>query len=306
MMKYALNRLLLLIPTLLGVLLLTFVIIQFTPGDPVLRMLGNSASPERVAQVREQLGLDDPLLEQYLRYIIRAVSGDLGVSIRGSVPVARSIMERFPSTLALALAAVLIGATVGVSMGLLAATTKSGWLKNGILFLSITAISIPNFWVGILLIIVFGVQLGWISVTGADGFLNLLFPAFTLALPLIGTLTRVTQSAVMDELGKDYIRTAYSKGLSRLIVYRRHLVRNALIPVITIIGLEFGGLLGGAVIIEAVFARPGLGLFAISAVNGRDYPQLQGMVLFLGTVYVLVNLIVDLSYGLLDPRVRYS
>lgn len=305
MMRYFLRRLFLMIPTLLGVLLLTFIIIQFTPGDPVLQMLGTSATPERVEEVRELMGLNDPMPIQYMRYVLDAVRGDLGESIRGGTPVTQSILDRLPPTLELALMSVLFSSVIGISLGVFSALTRYRWLDRLTLVLSIVGISVPNFWIGIILIIVFGVQLGWISVVGSRGLGNLILPAFTLALPQIAILIRLTRATILDESQQDYVRTARAKGLSTRTVNRRHLLRNALIPVITVLGLDFGAMLGGAVIIESVFARPGLGTFAISAVNARDYPQIQGTVVFLATVYVLVNVLVDLLYGLLDPRIRY-
>ncbi|MBE2270804.1 MAG: ABC transporter permease [Anaerolinea sp.] len=302
---YILRRVLMLIPILLGVTFLTFAVIQITPGDPAALMLGQYATPEDVANLRRQMGLDDPVIVQYLRYVTNVVRGDLGVSFRGQTPVLTEILDRFPKTLELTVTATLMSATLGISLGTIAATSKHKFWDRLTMIVAMIGLSIPNFFLGIILIIVLGVQLQWISVTGGDGLLDLLVPALVLALNPAATLARLTRSSILEVKGMDYVRTARAKGLSPRAVTARHVLRNALIPVVTAIGLSFGALLGGAVFIEAVFARPGLGRFAINAIMNRDYPQVQGMVLFLATVYVLVNLSVDLVYGLLDPQIRY-
>jgi len=302
---YILRRVLMLIPILLGVTFLTFAVIQITPGDPAALMLGQYATPEDVANLRRQMGLDDPVIVQYLRYVTNVARGDLGVSFRGQTPVLTEILDRFPKTLELTVTATLMSATLGISLGTIAATSKHKFWDRLTMIVAMIGLSIPNFFLGIILIIVLGVQLQWISVTGGDGLLDLLVPALVLALNPAATLARLTRSSILEVKGMDYVRTARAKGLSPRAVTARHVLRNALIPVVTAIGLSFGALLGGAVFIEAVFARPGLGRFAINAIMNRDYPQVQGMVLFLATVYVLVNLSVDLVYGLLDPQIRY-
>lgn len=306
MLTYTLRRLLMLIPILLGVTLLTFAIIQFTPGDPVVLMLGNYATPARVAEMREQLGLNDPMLVQYARYVWNAAHGDLGNSFRGQTAVLDEILLRFPSTLELTLAAVALSIALGVPTGILAATTRQKWLERLVMATSIVGISIPNFWLAVLLIIVFGVNLKWVPVTGGQGVRALILPTIALAVYPSAVLARLTRSSILEVIREDYVRTARAKGIAERAVTWVHIMRNALIPVVTVIGLQFAGLLGGAVFIESVFARSGLGRFAVNAISARDYPQIQGMVLFAATVYVALNLAVDLLYAYLDPRIRYE
>lgn len=303
---YLIRRLLMLIPVLLGVTFLTFAIIQLTPGDPVALMLGNYATPENIVELRAQLGLDDPLPVQYARYVWNVARGDLGKSIRGQTPVLDEILVRFPSTLQLTLVALFLAIMGGVSAGIVSATAKRKFLDGATMAIALVGISIPSFWLAIILIIIFGIQLGWISVTGGEGIKDLVLPSFCLALAPAAVLARLTRSSILEVVREDYVRTARAKGLREIVVTARHLLRNALIPVVTVMGLQFGGMLGGTVFIESVFARPGLGRFAVNAIAARDYPQIQGMVLFTATVYVLLNLGVDLLYGWLDPRIRYD
>jgi peptide/nickel transport system permease protein len=306
MLMYIVRRLIMLVPVLLGVTFLTFAIVQVTPGDPVVLMLGNYATAERVAEIREQLGLDDPLLVQYLRYVWDAAHGDLGLSIRGRTPVMDEILDRFPSTLQLTVAAMLLAVVGGVTAGIVAATAKRRLWDGLTMVTALMGLSIPSFWLAIILIIIFGINLRWVSVTGGSGLKDLILPSFCLALGPGAVLARLTRSSILEVVREDYVRTAYSKGLHDRAVVWRHVLRNALIPVVTVIGLQFASLLGGTVFIESVFARPGLGRFAINAIANRDYPQVQGMVLFIATVYVLFNLAVDVLYGFLDPRIRYD
>lgn len=303
---YLIRRLLMLIPVLLGVTFLTFAIIQLTPGDPVALMLGNYATPENIVELRAQLGLDDPLAVQYARYVWNVAHGDLGKSIRGQTPVMDEILARFPSTLQLTLVGMFLAIVGGVSAGIVSATAKNKYLDGATMAVALIGISIPSFWLAIILIIIFGIQLGWVSVTGGEGIKDLILPSFCLALAPAAVLARLTRSSILEVVREDYVRTARAKGLREMVVTARHLLRNALIPVVTVMGLQFGGMLGGTVFIESVFARPGLGRFAVNAIAARDFPQIQGMVLFTATVYVLLNLGVDLLYGWLDPRIRYD
>lgn len=306
MLMYTLRRLLMLVPVLFGVTLLTFAIVQVTPGDPVVMMLGPHATPERIAEFREHFGLDDPILVQYGRYVWNAIHGDLGKSFRGQTPVMQEILDRLPSTIRLTFAAMLLAIPGGVIFGIVAATTRRKWVDNATMLAALVGLSIPNFYLAIILILVFGVILGWVSTTGGEGMKDLIMPAFTLALAPAAVLARLTRSSVLEIIREDYVRTARSKGLNWRAVTRVHILRNALIPVVTVIGLEFATMLGGTVFIENVFARPGLGRFAVNAIVARDYPQIQGIVLFAATIYVLLNLAVDLVYGFLDPRIRYE
>ncbi len=306
MLIYTLRRLMMLIPVLLGVTLLTFAIIQVTPGDPVKMMLGVHATPERIAEFREELGLNDPLFVQYSRYVWNAIHGDLGRSIRGQTSVMDEILSRFPNTLELTITSLLISIPGGITLGTIAAVTKRKWVDNTSMTAALIGLSIPSFWLGIILIIVFGVKLGWVSAIGGVGFKDLILPAFTLALEPAAVLARLTRTSIQEVIREDYVRTARAKGLSWREVTKVHILRNALIPVVTVIGLQFASLLGGTVFIENVFSRPGVGRFAVNAISARDYPQIQGVVLFIAMVYVMVNLAIDLIYGILDPRIRYD
>ena len=306
MIMYTIRRLLMLVPILLGVTFLTFAIAQVTPGDPVVLMLGQYATPERVEELREQLGYNDPLLVQYARYVWNALHGDLGKSIRGQTDVLDEILARFPSTLQLTVAAMLFAIVVGVGAGVIAATSRRRGVDSATMVTALMGLSIPNFWLAIILIIIFGVNLQWVSVTGGEGWKDLILPAFCLGLASAAILARLTRSSILEVIREDYVRTARAKGLGQRAVVVIHVMRNALIPVVTVIGLQFAGMLGGAVFIENVFARPGIGRFAVNAIAARDYPQVQGVVLFTASIYVLLNLLVDLTYGWLDPRIRYD
>jgi peptide/nickel transport system permease protein/oligopeptide transport system permease protein len=305
MQAYLARRLLLLVPTLFGVTLVTFLMLRLAPGDPVAIMLGEFASGERVAQLTEQLGLDRPLVVQYVRFAERAIRGDLGVSIRSRRAVADEIADRFPATLKLTLAATAMAIVVGVPIGIVAATTKRATVDSAAMVFALFGLSMPTFWSGLLLILLFSLRLGWLPISEGSGIRVVILPAVTLASHAAAVLARITRSSMLEVLRHEYIRTARSKGLAdRLVVYR-HALRNALIPVLTIIGLQFGGLLAGTVIVESVFARPGLGRLAVSAILARDFPVVQGIVLVVATMYVFVNLTVDALYATLDPRIRY-
>jgi peptide/nickel transport system permease protein len=306
MTMYIVRRLLMLIPVLLGVTFLTFAIAQVTPGDPVVLMLGTYATPERVAELREQLGFNDPLWVQYGRYVWDLLHGDLGKSVRGQTPVLDEILARFPSTLELTLAAMLLSVVGGVSAGVIAGTAKRKLVDGATMVTALVGLSVPSFWLAIILIIVFGIQLKWVSVTGGEGLKDLILPAVCLALGPTAVLARLTRSSILEVAREDYVQTARAKGLRENAVTLRHILRNALIPVVTVMGLQFASLLGGTVFIESVFARPGLGRFAVNAIAARDFPQVQGMVLFTATIYVLLNLAVDVLYAVLDPRIVYD
>jgi peptide/nickel transport system permease protein len=301
---YALQRILLVIPVLFGVSIAAFMMSHLVPGDPVAVMLGERATAEDTARLREALGLNDPIYVQYFRYVSDAVRGDFGTSIRSGQPVLEEIMDRFPSTLVLTICAVVTAAVVGMTLGILAAVSKRPGVDAGIMGFAMVGISMPTFWSGILLILLFGLRLGWLPIAGS-GWKALILPTVTLAAPAAAVLARMTRSSILEVLGQDYVRTARAKGLRDRLVVLRHVLRNALVPVITIIGLQFGALLGGAVIVESVFSRPGLGRYTITAIQQRDFPQIQGIVLFAAAAYVFVNLAVDLLYAVIDPRIRY-
>ena len=306
MTLYIMRRMAMLIPVLLGVTLLTFCIAKLTPGDPAVVMLGEHATPERVAELREQLGLNRPLLVQYGRYVWNVAHGDLGTSIRGKTPVLGEILARFPSTLQLTVAAMLIATVGGVALGTLAALTRSKMVNGATMVAAFVGIAIPDFFLATVLIMLFGIKLRWVQVAGGEGLRGLVLPAFTLAVANMAVVARLTRSNILEVIRQDHVRTARAKGLSNRVVIYRHVLRNAMIPVVTVIGLQFAGLLSGAVFIESVFARPGIGRFAVNAIAARDYPQVQGVVLFVAVIYVVLNLFVDVLYAVLDPRIRYS
>jgi peptide/nickel transport system permease protein len=302
---YIVNRLALTVPVLVGVSLLVFAMSHLVPGDPVAVMLGERATAEDVARLRSQLGLDRPLYIQYLDFVGRALRGDLGTSIRTGRPVLVEIGEQFPSTLALTLAAVCLAGVAGVLAGTAAAMMRGGPFDGLLMGFVLLGVSTPTFFSGLLLIIVFSLYLNWLPVATGSGIAPLVLPSIALALPAAAVLARITRSSLLEELGKDYVRTAMAKGLRRTHIMVGHIWKNAFVPVVTIIGLQFGGLMAGAVIVELVFARPGLGRYTVGAINARDFPQIQGTVLVVASMYVLVNLVVDVVYAAIDPRIRY-
>jgi len=306
MALYVLRRLLMLLPILVGVSLLAFAILHVTPGDPAVMMLGQFATPDRIAGLRQELGLDDPLPVQYGRYVWRALHGDLGRSFRSQRPVIQEILDRFPSTIQLTLTALFLSVIAGVSTGVLAATVRNRWVDGGLMAGALVGLSIPEFWLGIVLLIVFGVKLKLVPIIGGTGLRALILPSVTLALAPAAVLARLTRSSMLEVIREDYVRTAWAKGLGGRAVIVSHVLRNALIPVVTILGLQFAGLLAGTVFIENVFARPGIGRLVVNAIATRDYPMVQGIVLFTAAVYALLNLAVDVLYGFLDPRIRYD
>ncbi len=305
MRAYISRRLFLLVPTLIGVTLATFLMLRLTPGDPVQIMLGEFASGSEVARLRRDLGLDRPLPIQYVRFVERVLHGDLGTSMRSRRAVVDEITDRFPATILLTLAAMALAVGAGISIGAVAATTRHAVVDSAVMAFALIGLSMPTFWSGLLLILMFSLKLGWLPITESEGIRAIILPAVTLAAPAAAVLARITRSSVLEVLRQEYVRTARSKGLAERMVVIRHALRNALVPVLTIIGLQFGGLLAGAVIVESVFSRPGLGRLAVNAVLARDFPVAQGIVLVVAVMYVFVNLSVDVMYGFLDPRIRY-
>lgn len=306
MRAFLTRRLLLLVPTLLGVTLATFLMLHLTPGDPVTIMLGEFASGADVTRLRAELGLDRPIVVQYLKFLGRAVRGDLGSSIRSRRPVKEEIAERLPPTLVLALAAQAIAVCAGITAGVTAAAARRPSVDSAIVAVTLVGLSMPTFWSGLLLILFFSLTLGWLPITASGGLRALILPAVTLAAPAAAVLARVTRASVLEVLRQDYVRTARAKGVSERLVVYRHALRNALIPVLTVAALQFAGLVAGAVIVESVFSRPGLGRLAVTAILSRDFPLAQGIVLVVASMYVFVNVGVDLVYGVLDPRIRYQ
>jgi peptide/nickel transport system permease protein len=291
---------------LLGVSLVVFLLLHVVPGDPAQVLLGEQATPERVAEVRRALGLDRPLVEQYWRFIGRAARGDLGQSIRAMRPVLPYVLDRLPATLELALGAFLLAAGLGIPLGVLAAVRRHSVWDRLSLNLALLAQSAPNFWIGLVLIAVFSVKLKILPVSGRGGLRHLVLPSVTLAIFFVGLVVRLTRSGMLEALAQDYVRTAWSKGLPARLVVFRHALKNAMIPIVTVLALQVGALLGGAVVTETVFAWPGMGLLAVQAIAQRDYPVVQAIVLLLGSAFVVINWAVDVSYGLLDPRIHHG
>ena len=306
MTSYIIRRILISIPVLWGVLTLVFISIHLIPGDPAQVMLFGRGHPADVAALRHHLGLDQPLPVQYWTFVVHAVRLDFGTSIISHQPVMQEIWDRFPYTAELAVSAMVLATIFGVITGVYSATHNrrlSGTLVTG---LAVLGISVPDFWLGTMLAVIVGVQLRWLPVAGTGGSANLVLPSVTLASVTTATLTRLVRSSMVDVLGREYVRTARAKGLPNRLVLYKHVMRNTLIPVVTIFGLTLGGLLGGAVILENVFAWPGLGTLAVSAVINRDFPVIQGTTFFLAVILIGANLLVDVSYAFLDPRIHYA
>ena len=306
MLHFLLRRLLLTIPVLLGVATLVFSLIHLVPGDPVQTMLGESAAPQEVARVRTQLGLDRPLYAQYWAFLSGVSQGDLGLSLRTNEPVARAIADRMPATIELAVAAICLAVVVAIPLGIVAAAGAGTIVDYVATTLALAGISIPNFWLGPLLAIVFAVTLGWLPVSGSGTLAHLVLPAITLGAPLGAVLARMTRASVIEELRELYVLAARARGVSRARAVLRHAFRNSLIPIVTVLGLQTGAVLTGAVITETIFAWPGVGRLLIQSINFRDYPLVQGCILLIAVTYVAMNLLTDLAYGLLDPRIRYD
>ena len=306
MIRFLLRRLVLTIPVLLGVATLVFALIHIVPGDPVQSMLGESAAPADVADLRRRLGLDRPLPEQYLAFLGGALTGDLGRSLRTNQPVTAAIAERLPATFELALAAMAVALVCAMPLGILAAVRAGSAIDVGATTLALIGISIPNLWLGPMLAIVFAVGLGWLPVSGRGTLAHLVLPSITLGAPLAAVLARMTRATVLDELRELYVLAARARGVSRARAVLRHAVRNSLIPIVTVVGLQFGAVLTGAVIPETSFAWPGVGRLLIQSITFRDYPLVQGCILMIAVTYVAMNLVTDVLYGLLDPRIRYE
>jgi ABC-type dipeptide/oligopeptide/nickel transport system permease component len=306
MLRYLIRRLLLTIPVLLGVATLVFALIHLVPGDPVQSMLGETASQEDVEQLRHALGLDRPLLVQYQSFLTGLLRGDLGRSFRFGTPVTQEIRSRLLRTIELAFAAMLVAILIAIPLGILAAVYRGTAVDHAAMTVALAGISMPNFWLGPLLAILFAVRLGWLPVAGTGSVWHLVLPAVTLGAALAAILARMTRASVLEELRELYVLAARARGASRLRAIVRHAFRNSLIPVVTILGLQFGAVLTGTIITETIFAWPGVGRLLIQAINFRDYPLVQGCILFISFTYVMMNLLTDVTYGLLDPRIRYQ
>ena len=306
MLTFLARRLALAVPTLAGVLIVVFLLLYVAPGDPVQEMVGERADPETIARLRAELRLDDPLHVQFAHYAGGVLRGDLGRSYITGRPITSDIRDRCPKTLLLAGAAMLLAATVGISVGVISARHPGGWTDRLALGATYLGISFPVYWVGLILILVFAVLLRWLPPSGYGRIEFLILPALALGSRSIAFLARVTRGAMLEVLGSDFVRTARAKGLRERVVVVRHALRNALIPVITVLGLDFGYYLTGSILTETIFSWPGLGRYVVNAIARRDLPAIQGTVLFLSTVFVLVNLLTDVAYAKTDPRVSYE
>ena len=306
MIRYISIRLLFALPALWLILTMVFLLAHIVPGDPVAQMLGEGARAEDLTQLRHTLGLDLPLPVQYGRYLSGVFHGNLGESFRFQQPVLKVVAEHYPATLELAIVALLICALIGIPAGVLAAHKRGERTDHTVAVLTLFGLSVPNFALGPVLILLFSVVLGWLPVSGRGGISHLVLPAFTLGAALAAILTRMVRTSVIEELSADYVRTARAKGVSESGVLFRHALRNALIPILTILGLQFGTLLAGTIVTESIFSWPGIGRLAVQAIGARDYPLLQGCILLIAVSYVFVNLFTDLVYALVDPRVRFE
>ncbi len=293
------------IPTLIGVMIVVFLLLYVAPGDPVQDMVGERADEETIARLRKELHLDEPLPKQFALYAAGVIKGDLGNSYITQRPIIRDIRERFPKTLLLAGTAMLLASVIGITIGVLSARNPGGWFDRLGLGLAYLGISFPVYWVGLILILVFAINLKWLPPSGYGGIKYLILPALALGSRSIAFLARVTRSSMLEVLGSDFVRTARAKGLKESIVIGRHALRNALIPIITVLGLDFGYYLTGSILTETIFSWPGIGRYVVNAIARRDLPAINGSVLFLSVVFVLVNLITDLAYAKADPRVAY-
>ena len=304
MIRHLLLRFLFTLPALWLILTMVFLLVHIVPGDPVQQMLGEGARAEDMQQLRRALGLDLPLHVQYGRYLAGLLQGNWGQSFRFQTPVLRVVLERYPATITLALTGLLICAAIGIPAGVLAAHRRGHAADRAVGFFTLLGLSVPNFALGPVLILLFSIQLGWLPVSGKEGPASLVLPGITLGAALAAILTRTVRSSMIEELSSDYVRTARAKGLPESAVLFRHAFRNALIPIVTILGLQFGTLLAGTIVTETIFSWPGLGRLTVQAIQARDYPLLQGCILVIAFSYVVVNLLTDFIYALADPRIR--
>jgi peptide/nickel transport system permease protein len=307
MLHYIERRLVLSIPILVLISAVVFVIMHILPGDPVRTMLaGQPVSGEIIEQLREEYGLNDPLLVQYGHFVGDALRGDLGHSIKTKQPVTEAILQQFPSTLQLTLAGMAVAIVIGVISGVVAATHQGSWIDAASMFFALLGVSMPSFWLALLLLFLFSFKLGWFPAVGVGSWKHLVLPAIVLGVGEAAIIARLVRTSMVEVMRQEYVTVARAKGLAYRTVVYRHALRNAMIPVITVLGLQYGYLLGGAVVIETVFARQGIGRLAVDAILAKDFPMVQGTVLFAAAIYVLVNLVVDISYAWFDPRIHYE
>ncbi len=312
--SYILRRLLSMIPVLFIVSLIVFSLLHLTPGDPALSMLGEEATPESIAALRGELGLDEPLPVQYVKWASAVLQGDLGRSIRSNQPVSEAILQRLPITIELAILSVVISMIIAIPVGIIAAMRRNSPVDTASTTVALLGVSLPNFFLAILLIFLFSVRLGWLSPIGytpfvddpVDNLKRMIMPAITLGTALSAIVMRMTRSSLLEVLDQDYVRTARAKGLREARVVRVHALKNAMVPVVTVVGLQIGGLLGGTIITETIFVLPGIGRLLVDSIFQRDFPLVQGVVLFAALAFLFTNLAVDLLYAYIDPRIRYS
>lgn len=306
MLKYSVKRILGMIPLLFVISLIAFMFVHLIPGDPARLIAGTDATIEEIENIREKYGLDQPLYQQYFDYMANLFQGDLGQSIVTGRPVLDMLVERFGPTLSLTFASMAWALIFGLLIGVISAVKRNKWPDHLSMFLAVSGVSIPSFWLGLMMIQLFSVQLGWFPTGGIGGFETYILPSFTLGAGVAAIIARFTRSSLMDVLKEDYIRTGRSKGLTEFKVINRHAVRNALIPVVTMSGLQFGFLLSGSIITETIFSWPGLGRLLINSITARDYPVIQSEILLFSLEFLLINLLVDLLYGFLNPKIRYE
>lgn len=305
MLAFVVRRIALTLPVVWIVVTLVFGLIHLVPGDPIAQMLGEGASVTEVARLRHELGLDRPVMEQYRSYLVGLAHGNLGVSFRDQQPVATSIRLRYPATIELSVAALFFSLIFAVPAGVVSAVRRGRFADRALGLVSLLGVSLPNFALGPLLILLFSIALGWLPVSGRGSFLQLILPAVTLGLGISAITMRMVRGSMLEEIHQDYVRTARAKGLRESTVLFRHALRNGLIPVITVLGLQMGSLLAGAIITETIFSWPGLGRLTIQAINARDYPLVQGCILAISLTYILINFLTDLLYSVVDPRIRF-
>ena len=303
-LQHLASRLLFAAPVVFLVVSLVFFLIHLVPGDPVQQMLGERAQAADIERMRQELGLDQPLLTQYAQYLGGLLRGDLGRSFRFNSPVTEIILSRYPATIVLTLASLFVALLLSIPAGVQAAVHRGRWPDGVLGFLSLLGLSFPNFALGPMLILLFSVEAGWLPVSGSGSVLHLILPAVTLGTALAAVLTRMVRTSVLEELSQDYVRTARAKGLSEPRIRYKHVLRNGLIPVATLVGLQLGALLSGAMVTETIFSWPGIGRLTLQSINSRDYPLMQGCFLTIAVTYIVVNLITDLVYGVVDPRIR--
>ena len=306
MLQYVIKRLLSTLPVLFGISLLLFFMLRMLPGDPAQVLAGQMASQEDIKLIRHQLGLDRPIFIQYGIFLSRLVRFDLGRSARTQSPVIKEVWARLPNTVLLAVAAITLACLFGIPAGIISATRPYTWIDYLFTSMALFGISMPVFWLGLMLVVVFSLVLQWLPAGGTGSWKHIVLPSFTLAAFVVAFITRMTRASMIEALSQDYTTTARSKGLEEQVVIVKHALKNALIPIITVVGLQFGLLLGGAVLTETVFAWPGIGRLIVDSILARDYPVIQGTILIFGLLYILVNLVVDIIYAFIDPRIRYD